>query len=1434
MQSINSQQVMSPSIAGTAFIKLTDESKYFKWSFEMEMFLRTKALWNQIVFPSVHFAELFITERQGPLTINATAEQVAARIREENIIIEEDTRKEWKKNDGKATAYIAQSVGELFYPIIRNPANCTARILWTALATRCNQVNSSLRLAKEDQYNRIKMEEKETLRGYLDRVTGTADELAAMGLLLDEERICSKILSTMLPKYEPIRLTIIMQPIGNITINNLRQQFTLEGINNNTPKKQEDALNSTAGYPKKNSNFKAGVVCHYCNKEGHYKSDCRSKIRDTQQQRNSNRNHSNNNYGNSNYYKGRPQTNRQHQPAQQPQQQQQQQQQCQQQPAPTQSPRQTNQRPQLRRNDHAKIIEDREKETALLSHGKDRTQWILDSGCTRHMTPDKKGLINLRELATPVIVKAAFETETDEENRVEGDARIRSTHGRTVLLQNVLFVPTIRRSLISVRKLCENGATVEFEHSYCYVYSPGDTSSLILTFALNKENLYELVYHEDTSTTNLPPTPTSDIALSTTVEEWHERLGHLSISGLKKLQDSGNIPDLNLSGREVIDCRACAKGKLPRDAFKTKNEIHTKAPGEIIHSDVCGPISPNTISGNRYFVTYTDDYSRYSFIQFMKTKDEQEKKFKEFRKLFQVQFSHPIKFLRTDSGGEFTSNAFEEYLKRKGIVHQSKPPRTPQWRGVSERLNRTLLDKVRSMLKGRNLPNYFWAEAVRYANDLKNISPTKLLTITPHERLFGTKPDYSLFRTFGSKIEFKDNAEEKKLDDKTTSGIYLGYEATSRCHKVFAINSRRTTYAREVIFYEDDPNQFEASPDPRLEVEESKTEEIVIIDEDSEEEEEIVNAHPHPVDQQLPLNQLQAQPHPVDHLPAPDHVRVRIEPIGEVPNDLPPKRIRKQTKYFQDEVLTTIDDGEEPKSYREILEREDRDEWIDATLKEIENLYDNDTFEFVEKPKDTPLVTSKWVFKLKTRPDGSVDKYKARLVARGFTQTQGIDYTETFAPTLRMETIRILLAFALQHHLCVHHMDVNGAFLNGHLEEEIHMKLPDGFAELHEDPSFFANKVAKLKKTIYGLKQSMRRWNIRLVTYLLSQGYVQSHADPSLFILRSEKNEIKSIIATYVDDCILIGEFDEITKAKEVLSSEFKMTDLNEMSGILGVNVIQSADSIALDQRAYLNRLLQKFGMLDCRPVSIPALPEKINQINEDEEAKKPFDQNLYRQAVGSLLYLSKCTRPDVTYAVNQVAKNMEKPTQEDWMKVKRIFRYLKGTIDYALTYARGESNQAIGYSDASYAMNEDRKSTSGYVFLMNGTAITWRSKKQPIVTTSSMEAEFIALASATKEALWIRKLENELLNETNVPTVIMEDNQACIRFSRDYVHSDRSKHIDVRYYFIRERIERNEVKMIYCPTTEMIADALTKPLGPILFAKFASAMGLRKFEILS
>ncbi len=312
------------------------------------------------------------------------------------------------------------------------------------------------------------------------------------------------------------------------------------------------------------------------------------------------------------------------------------------------------------------------------------------------------------------------------------------------------------------------------------------------------------------------------------------------------------------------------------------------------------------------------------------------------------------------------------------------------------------------------------------------------------------------------------------------------------------------------------------------------------------------------------------------------------------------------------------------------------------------------TWQEVDRPKDKPVVKNKWVFKIKYNSIGLIDKYKARLVAKGFTQTKGIDYEETFAPVVRRENLRYLISYATKNKLEMHHMDVETAFLNGELEEEIYMEMPEGFEK--------REKVCKLEKSLYGLKQSSRVWHKKISSFLVEEGYLQSEADPCVFIKHHQ--DCISIIALYVDDCMIFGAKENVERAKLALSSQFKMKDLGEVKSIIGIQVERDKEETRIHQINYIRDVLKKFGMSDCKGVDTP-LPTK------KESTSSPIFENiiLYQEAIGALNYLATNTRPDIAYAVSQVTQKMKEPNQDDWIKVKRIMRYLKKTESAKLTY---------------------------------------------------------------------------------------------------------------------------------------------------------------------
>ena len=514
----------------------------------------------------------------------------------------------------------------------------------------------------------------------------------------------------------------------------------------------------------------------------------------------------------------------------------------------------------------------------------------------------------------------------------------------------------------------------------------------------------------------------------------------------------------------------------------------------------------------------------------------------------------------------------------------------------------------------------------------------------------------------------------------------------------------------------------------------------------------------------------------------------------------------------------------EPKSMGQALSSDQAEDWKRAAEEEYSSLMEHETWELTELPVDRTPVGCKWVFKIKRNENGDIERYKCRLVAQGFSQTQGIDYDETFAPVARFNTIRSLLAMAVNRGVIIEQMDVVTAFLNGELKEEIFMSQPPGFVEKGKE-----ELVCRLKRSLYGLKQSSRCWYDELRVYLTEIEFQQCTSEPCVFY--RWQDDSLSIVTVYVDDLIIMVDvIENLIEIKEKLASRFKMKDMGSLSYCLGIGVRQSDGMIQIHQRQYIASMLQRFGMQDAYPVHTPSDPS-VNLVKDDGVSAKA-DKRLFQQIIGSLQYAVSCTRPDIAYAVNNVARYSSDPSEAHLTAAKRILRYLKGTIDLAITYVRTYDDQLIGYSDADWAGDQDsRKSTSGNLFLLGSGAITWASKKQTSVALSTVEAEYISLCLATQEVAWIRQLFDELDQKPTGPTVIMEDNQGAIAVAHNPVNHKRTKHIDIKYHYVRDAVESGMIELRYCRSSDIVADALTKALVRDQFEGLRAQMGLIPIE---
>lgn len=470
-------------------------------------------------------------------------------------------------------------------------------------------------------------------------------------------------------------------------------------------------------------------------------------------------------------------------------------------------------------------------------------------------------------------------------------------------------------------------------------------------------------------------------------------------------------------------------------------------------------------------------------------------------------------------------------------------------------------------------------------------------------------------------------------------------------------------------------------------------------------------------------------------------------------------------------------------------------------------------------PKNRKAISCKWVFKFKRKANGDVEKYKARLVGRGCSQKAGFDYTETYAPVARLPTVRILLSIAVQFNMHIHQMDVKGAFLNGKLKEEIFMQQPEGFVH--------GNKVCKVQRAIYGLKQESRVWNDRFNTFIMRIGFKSCASDYCLYV--KIENGIRCYILLYVDDSLILCDtIQMINEIKNCLAREFEMTDIGEAETFLGIHIERNGENMKLSQIQYLKNVLLKFGMNDCKAASTPI--EKGLYLSNDKLNENP---NLpYRELIGCLQYATLTTRPDLCAATNYFSRFQSCFGNEHFTHAKRILRYIKDTTELKLEYRKNkDADILVGYADADWAGDRnDYKSTSGYVFKLNGNTVSWTSRKQDTVSQSSTESEYIALAEAINEADWIRDLLNELNIKSENPITIHEDNQSCIKVADEPRNPRRMKHVAVKYHVVRDNVGRGIICVKYIPTSVQIADIMTKGLGRIQFLKLRNQLNLVKF----
>ena len=728
-----------------------------------------------------------------------------------------------------------------------------------------------------------------------------------------------------------------------------------------------------------------------------------------------------------------------------------------------------------------------------------------------------------------------------------------------------------------------------------------------------------------------------------------------------------------------------------------------------------------------------------------------------------------------------------------------------------------------------------WAEALAAAVYVRNRSPHAGRDVTPWEDFTGEKPDVSVFRVWGSKAyALLPDKQQRGINPKTMEGYMVGYGAGGVGYRVMNPTDNTVVVRRDVAIDETGGAAMTSPPPRGVHWQEG-------IGAPGNEREPTAGGTPAPTPGTSPAltpSSSGTGPTVVAAAPIEDAIaaarRIALPPSDEEAGSEEeevrryPVRNRMPPRYWGGganvaTIATAAEGGNvvhrdqlpaPPKDVKEARTRPDWPQWRAALKVEESSMTRNKVWRVADKPSGRRALRTKVILEYKFKQDGTLDRYKARLVALGCGQRPGRDYHETWAPVPSAPTTRALLAAAAARGWHAHHVDVRTAYLNAPMDVDVYLIIPDGFND--------AGKTGIMLRAMYGTKQAGRLWRTHLHDALTGMGAVQSDADPCVYRIMGDGH--KAIVEAHVDDIVITGEnLAAVVKVKAMIAGVFDIRDLGQASDYLGMAVKwdRAAGTVSLSNPRHTSAILADFGMEDCKPNTTPMVHGLV--LGDGERLEEP---NRYAEPVGSLLFLANQTRPDIAFAVGRLARRMAIPTEGDMAAAKAVVRYLKGTKDMGLVYGRAE--RLAGWADSDWAGHVGtRKSTTGFVFTLHGGSISWRSRLQGLVTSSTMEAEYVAASEGVKDSLWLRRLVG-FMGEDSSPVTIREDNQACMALATNGVFSTKSKHVDVRFHLVRDNVARGEVFLLYTPTEEMLADGFTKALDGPAFLKFREALGVQ------
>ena len=955
-------------------------------------------------------------------------------------------------------------------------------------------------------------------------------------------------------------------------------------------------------------------------------------------------------------------------------------------------------------------------------------------------------------------------------------------HGKDtqIILTNVLHAPCAVTNLISTGALDADG----------YYNLQGDNQMKIIWqgevigIAKNKHQSYifDAKYpYITTSQQVMIAQNRRNLSHATNLAMWHRRFGHINESTLKKLIDSDLVSGMDVTKLHITGkCCDCIVGKMKANPFTRRTSRVDRVLARL-HCDLAGPVKIQSLGGSRYAFILVDEYSRYSFVSFVNSKSDVPDSLNFLICHAESETGMKLLELHSDNGTEIVNNEVDTILDLSAATHWTTVPYTRQQDGISEREIQTCFNAVRTMLNDSNMPKFLWGEAMAYFVHCQNWSLHAGQEKTPYKLYHKKVPDVSHLQSWGCPVYYRIPSEKQtKLGTNANEGFFVGVDG-NHIYRIYDAKKRDIIRSRDVVFMEGDAHRTDILTRVGTKGSNEGDVEGVMTDDGDGEDVMLDDVEDVMLDDVMldDAGVVVDGAHNEDGDESADNDDDNIDdevndgPRRSKRNRVPSRKLMKKASAATTKV---------PQSYRQAMASDDRIHWQNAMLYEFDKIAEHQVATEVERPSNRKIIQGRWVYAIKDLPDNAVE-YRARYVGKGYSEIHGIDFTDTFAPVAQLTSLRLTLAIAVLKKLPLIAVDINSAFLNANLTEEIYIDIPEGFRKK-------TNTVWLLHKALYGLKQSARAWYAELKEKLHTLGFICTYLDHSVF--HRSAGDTWAILTIHTDDITGVASSeDEVDRVKKDLGKhwKFKEKDFSKPVKILGILVTKHSDGgVSIAQPDFIESALSTFNMIDCNTRMIPGDPNvkliKNHVPFPDTTAAKSTRQK-YQSLIGTLQYAASATRPDIANRTRELAAFNQNPSQVHITAAFDVLRYLKQTKNYGLWYHPGEF-KISAYCNADYASNLDsRKSVSAYIFCVAGAGISWSSRTQRRVAQSTTEAEYAAINHAAREAVWIRTLVSELYLLPISAIDIQTDNKGALDLALNPVYHSRTKHIDIESHWV-------------------------------------------------